>query len=367
MMFDLAIIGAGPAGAMLARLVGNRCRVLLVEPRRLDGPPEGIGKCCGGLLAPVAQQVLAEQGLGVPRAVLSDPQPFMVRTIDVDNGLEGYYQRFYLNCDRELFDRWLVSLAPAGVDARFGCRLKGLAVQEDGVELTLAAAGRRYTERARLVVGADGAHSLVRRLALPRHPRPQPYLAIQEWYESGSVLPYFSALFDREVTDFYAWTIPKGDLLVVGAALPPRADAAGRMARLREVLARNGVRLGACVKREGALVLRPRQADQLCPGDGRAALIGEAAGWISPTSAEGISYAFRSAIALAEALRDGPDGALARYRRQTAPLRRNIALKLAKSPFMYAPWLRALALRLGAPGVRCDANRECEGLSVALR
>ena len=70
MIFDLAIIGAGPAGAMLARLVGNRCRVLLVEPRRLDGPPGGIGKCCGGLLA--------EQGLGVPRAVLSDPQLFMV-------------------------------------------------------------------------------------------------------------------------------------------------------------------------------------------------------------------------------------------------------------------------------------------------
>ena len=57
-MHDLAVIGAGPAGATLARLVGERYRVLLVDKRSLPADPSHIpaGKCCGGLLAPDAQR-----------------------------------------------------------------------------------------------------------------------------------------------------------------------------------------------------------------------------------------------------------------------------------------------------------------------
>ena len=53
-MYDVAIIGAGPAGATLARLLSPRLRVLLADRRRLDGPfTEGsLSKPCGGLLAP---------------------------------------------------------------------------------------------------------------------------------------------------------------------------------------------------------------------------------------------------------------------------------------------------------------------------
>lgn len=350
-MYDLAIVGGGPAGAMLARLAGGWMRVLLVERRRLGRAPGGVGKCCGGLLAPDAQQVLAELGLGVPLPVLSGPQLFVVRSIDAERGLERYYQRFYLNCDRELFDRWLVSLIPAGVEMRFGCRLQRLAVREDGVELTLHDGDRAGIERARLVVGADGANSLVRRLAFPTHPRPRLYLGLQEWHRADAPLPYFSAIFDRAVTDFYAWTIPKGDHLIVGAALEPHSDTAGKMARLREVLAAYGMPLDQPLRREGALLFRPQGLAQLCPGGGRVALLGEAAGWISPSSAEGLSYAFRSAIALTDALRDGPDGAPARYAAATGSLRRNIALKLLKSPFMYTPWLRGAIMRSGVQGI----------------
>ena len=34
-MYDVAIIGAGPAGATLARLIGGRYKVLLIEKRQL--------------------------------------------------------------------------------------------------------------------------------------------------------------------------------------------------------------------------------------------------------------------------------------------------------------------------------------------
>ena len=123
MSYDIAIIGGGPAGATLARLLDKNYRVLLLDRRDLvDGEEEKRSKCCGGLLAPDAQQMLGRMGFAVPTGVLVDPQLFLVRTIDLDNSLERYYQRFYFNMDRKRFDEWLVSLIPDNVDMAMSCR-----------------------------------------------------------------------------------------------------------------------------------------------------------------------------------------------------------------------------------------------------
>ena len=59
-MYDIAIVGGGPAGATLARLTGNQYRVLLLEKRTFQEPLYGgLQKCCGGLIAPDAQKMLA--------------------------------------------------------------------------------------------------------------------------------------------------------------------------------------------------------------------------------------------------------------------------------------------------------------------
>ena len=57
------------------------------------------------------------------------------------------------------------------------------------------------------------------------------------------------------------------------------------------LLRSSGIRLGKTVKREGALILRPMETGHVFTGKDGVALVGEAAGWISPSSAEGISYA----------------------------------------------------------------------------
>lgn len=100
-MYDVAIIGAGPAGATLARLIADRYRVLLVDKRNAAGSPENTmsGKCCGGLLAPDAQAALSKMGLGLPKSVLAEPQLFVVRAIDIPQCLERYYQRYYINSE----------------------------------------------------------------------------------------------------------------------------------------------------------------------------------------------------------------------------------------------------------------------------
>jgi len=347
-MYDIAIIGAGPAGATLARLIGRQHRVLLVERREMDGPQSfSLGKCCGGLLAPDAQAMLSKLGLGLPRSVLQEPQLFVVRAIDVRHNIERYYQRHYINMDRLRFDQWLLSMVPSAVDVRLGCRLLSYTSQAEGIRLMLDQSGSRYEETAAIVVGADGAASKVRAALRLNTPSPQRYFAIQEWVEASASVPYFSSIFDPEITDYYCWTIPKGSCLVIGAALRPRDRTMEKFQLLKKKLKDRGFRFGKTLWREGAFVLRPRTPRQLCTGAGPVILLGEAGGWISPSSAEGLSYAFRSACVLAEALHAGLENVERRYQTATSALRRNILLKDLKSRVVFNPPLRRIIMRLG--------------------
>jgi len=105
-MYDIAIIGGGPAGSTLARLIGSKYRVLLLEKRSFQGNMlRASEKCCGGLLDPDVQRMMARFGLGIPKSVLISPQMFAVRTIDINSGVERYYQRHYINIDRNEFDK----------------------------------------------------------------------------------------------------------------------------------------------------------------------------------------------------------------------------------------------------------------------
>lgn len=350
-MYDIAIIGAGPAGATLARIIGKQYRVLLVDRRNLSLPSQGVvRKCCGGLLAPDAQKVMGMMGLALPQSVIVGPQLFVVRTVDLNKKLERYYQRFYINVDREKFDRWLVSLVPPEVELHCACLCKGISFDGKEYALRLLQHGKEYTEHARVVIGADGANSLVRKGLFAEDS--EQYVAIQEWFRVKEMTPHFSVFFDSEITDFYAWSIPKEEELLVGAALTPGSDASRRFAQLKQKLSAYGYPLELRTRREGAMILRPRKTPRSIVCEPGAALIGEAAGWISPSSAEGFSYAFRSALAAADSLSEGIEGFTSRYVRETADLRRNILVKNLKLPMMYHPWLRSLVMNLGIESVK---------------
>lgn len=353
-MYDITIIGAGPAGANLARLIGDKYKVLLIDKRDLENhnPNQSICKCCGGLLAPDAQKMIAKLGLGIPKDILVNPQLFAVRTIDLNNNLERLYQRFYYNMDREKFDRWMVSLIPNAVDKSFNSLFNGFNKISDGYEIRYIHKGQELRAKTRIIIGADGASSKLRKLISKDVNTPEKYISIQEWYKCTDPMPYYTGVFDEEITDFYSWLIPKDNYIILGSALRPRDNTREKYELLKRKLTRLGFSFDSKVKTEGAFIYRTKKLSQFYLGAEGITLIGEAAGAISPSSAEGISYALKSSLYLAQSLEYGINGYFDRYKNMVKGIKFNLLLKNLKSPTMYNPLIRRLAMKSGFSSIK---------------
>ncbi len=343
--YDLTIVGAGPAGSTLARLLGKSdLRVLLI-----DGSVPGKSKPCGGLLAPDAQKALAGFDLSLPKSILVDPQIFSVKTIDLEADLVRYYSRFYVNMDREKFDRWLVNLVPDRVDilaarcTSIRREVEGFLLRCDGTEM-----------RSRMVVGADGANSIVRRSFFPgdiMH-----YISIQQWFPAReTVSPFYSCIFDPVTSESCSWSIHKDGCFIYGGSFAPAHCREKFEEQKRRIEGKYGMHFGEPIKTEACKVYRPRKMRDFRTGDRGVFLVGEAAGLISPSSFEGISSAIFSAKALAESILSG--GSIAKsYRRKTLKLRLRMYLKCYKRIFMYVPMLRRAVMRLGLMSIKVDTE-----------
>jgi len=352
-MYDVGIIGAGPAGATLARLLADRYRVLLLE--------SGRQKCCGGILAPEAQAALAQFDLALPEQVLVAPQPSTVKVMDWDNHLVRRYTRQYINIDRKAFDRWLLSLIPPTVDIRSNALYQNSDTSDKGVTIHFKENDESKTAQARRLVGADGAFSAVRREFFPNAPLPKYYVAVQHWFEQDAVFidlksdidvwNDYIGIFDSALTDYYVWMIPKKQQLVLGGAFPRGTNMSAAMKTVKEKLESLGLRFGIPFKREAGQIVRPLRHSAFCFGDARTILVGEASGLISPSSAEGISSALVSASLLAETLLQSDFDPLL-YRRLLRSGLWRLWLKRFKIPFMFNPWLRKLVMLSGLTALR---------------
>ncbi len=331
MDYDIIIVGGGPAGSTLARLLSDKYKVALVDytpSKKLEG------KTCGGLLAPDAQKCLAHFGLTLPNEVLTSPQTFAVKTVDIPSGLTRYYQRSYLNMNRAAFDAWLKSLVPDRVDM-ISARCDSLCQTDNGYTVKLST-GESLTSK--YIVGADGANSIVRRTLFPDR-KIRSYIALQYWAPISFNRDY-SCYFDSKATDCYIWSLAKDDRFIIGGAFPRNTKADSKLLDyLREI---SGEDLNDSRYLEGCIVNRPKSVGEIFTGSSNAFLVGEAGGFISPSSLEGISWALRTAEALALAFdTDNPEKA---YKKSAKPLKLKLWLKLLKCPFMYCPPLRKLVM-----------------------
>lgn len=173
--FDLAVVGAGPAG--LATAIGATLRGLsvVVIERRL--PP--LDKACGEGLMPAA--VLELERLGVVLPAWGQHVVRGIRYVDGPHRVEARFQgALALGVRRVALAEALRTRAAAlGVRLCFGARLLRWVRDRQGVELTVRSGADTDSHglgivalRANLLVGADGLHSAVRRdLGLTRPPK----------------------------------------------------------------------------------------------------------------------------------------------------------------------------------------------------
>jgi flavin-dependent dehydrogenase len=177
------------------------------------------------------------------------------------------------------------------------------------------------------------------------------YISIQEWFEDNTNSPFYSCIFDKEITDSYSWTISKDNYFIVGGAFPTK-ESTKRFELLKEKIRHSGVTFGKLVKREGCFVYLNKGIMGTCTGKNGVYLIGEAAGMISPSSLEGISYSMESGKILAEIINRGFENIGYKYFMKTLGIRIKLINKIIKRPFMYNRILRKIIMLSGIKAIK---------------
>lgn len=293
----VAIVGAGPAGSLLAwRLAGDGARVTLFDASH---PRE---KPCGGGVTPRAVDRL-------PPPPDDDPLPGRrVHTCAFDSGegerVEVTLPRPMVVASRRELDGWLLRRATAAGARHVAERVR--AVESDGRVKTAT----RETSFD-LVVGADGATSLVRRRFLGPLPPGRVVMAVG-WFARGSAPA--SVAFAPGLPG-YLWLFPRPDHVGVGICAPLGGLPTRQLLdRLERTVARDHPALADDEARRYAHTIPSpdtRESSILEVAGPRWALVGDAAALADPVTGEGIHHALRSAELLADTLRD--DGSAAAY------------------------------------------------------
>jgi flavin-dependent dehydrogenase len=155
--YDITIVGAGPAGTVLALLAARaRYRVLLVEKSHFDRPR------FGETAPPELRQALTRVGLEhLARSPLCREAPEVLSVWGSDEPRSRHHifspYGTALHLDRRAFDEALALAAhDAGADLRLGCTARFAAQPRDGYMVQLSTGERIRANVAILATGRAG-------------------------------------------------------------------------------------------------------------------------------------------------------------------------------------------------------------------
>lgn len=324
--YDIAVVGAGPAGSLLAyQMARAGRRVLLLEKHRLPRY-----KTCGGGLTRRARALL----------------PFDIDELVEDRSrttrLRVHYRTAFEQTDataavelvmRDRFDHFLARKAEAAgavvLDQTRFLSLSG-APGRVAVETTT---GRFYTQ---LIIGADGVHSRVARaLGLSLRYHVMPALEAELALSRNTRQRFTGAIcFDFGVVPGgYAWLFPKRNGVSAGI-LARHQPARCLKPYLMRYLARNGLSDNETLRslRLHPIPCRPDRRNRYA--NPRGLVVGDATGLVDPVTGEGLFYAFKSAMIAAAVLSSsmtyGPETA----RRFNRALKTDIEAEVMKADIL---------------------------------
>jgi geranylgeranyl reductase family protein len=356
---DVAIVGAGPAGAWAAyRLARRGACVTLIDPSHPREKPCG-GGVTGRALALVASVL---DGARFPACVIRSAR-FVDSTRAVSAAVRLETPLATSSSDpgrvgdlvvvsRTNFDGLLLAAARDAGATLLTARVTDVAVEHDsgGVRIETTAG----STRAAHVIGADGANSLIRRRLAGPFRRDQ--LSIATGYFAHGVTS--DEIVIELVSDppGYVWSFPRPTHLAIGicAQADGRVGAAALRAKALAWIHGSGIAAGARLEPYSWPIpsLAARDFDTLAISGRGWSLAGDAAGLVDPITREGIYFALLSAQWAADALASGDDQASTRYAER---VRAGIGSELARAARFKAGFFRPRFTRLMIDALRHSA------------
>jgi geranylgeranyl reductase family protein len=333
---DVAVIGAGPAGAWAAYSLATRgARVALV-----DGSHPREKACGGGVTGRALALVAGALDLArLPACVIrtarfTDSATRESAVVELDaTGLTP--ASGLVVASRTAFDGLLLESARTAGAEIVAARVTHVARTAGGFSIETTSGPRQ----AAAVVGADGVNSLVRRRLLRPFRRDQ--LSIATGYFADGVTSDEIVVELVDDPPGYLWSFPRPTHLAIGICA--QADAGVTAQALR-------ARVGGWIRATGLAPLArldsyswpipslaPRDFDALEVSGPGWCLAGDAAGLVDPITREGIFFALLSGQWAAEALASGDAHAWRRYGER---VREDIGSELARAARFKAGFFR---------------------------
>ena len=314
--FDVVIIGAGPSGSNAAisyKKLNPDLKIALVD--KAIFPRD---KSCGDAFGPGV--ISALKRFGNEHILEGEPEVVSTTLFGPKNiGIQNYIPEVKNKEDSIVYviprldlDNRILNLAKEEeVETFEGYRFSNFFINEESVSVEIENEEKeKYILDAKLLVGADGANSRVRKsLNLKQNSDWNKAIAIRAYIDSPNYLEIFkerTLMFEINVSAIkgYAWAFPsKGNLLNIGIGVPlsvfkkEKMDIKNLLDEFVKTLESRGV-IVENLRMEKSFMLpfassRPKLAHN------RVALIGDAGSMINPMSGEGIFYGMEAGFLLA--------------------------------------------------------------------